>query len=743
MDREARAEQRTSQEHAIASALRRLNARSRASTCTAYFLTADHRALTPAMTVDTRLSFAIPVSFDTDDLTWPIVRAYTSGKTLAAAELQLQRGLAPLKSSVSLAIPFLLPLSVACAPIRTETHSYGALNLRWIPPREIERDELEFLEQVASELASKLEVLDAQGADITAPSVPVFIPGDDVETWQGPEPWLGPPSSSTATIAAERGISLYQLQRLATELGTALSVEDVLVVAQDRVVRPFGGRAFAVWLLERERLHVVGASGLAREVIHEMDDIPLADHSPETDAMNNARVRFFPSAQAVEQAYPDSRLGGEQGAVGYFPLLLGGAAVGCCMIEFSESRERLSPVEATLLTFMLERVGQSFARARSGEVENALTRSIQRSLLPRSFPHIPGIVATARYFSVTEGIDVGGDWYDMLTLPDGRIGLVVGDVEGHNLEAASVMGQMLSGVRALAAEGHEPAEVLRRSNRLLLGLEPGLYATCCCMWFDLETGVATAASAGHPAPFVAIGPEVRQPELASEPPLGVDPMAEYQQSTFKIRPGAVIALFTDGLLPSRQVGDNEALEELGRALAGCAAGDLEVHADDVIRRRRDEYGFDDDVALVLLRYEGVQPGATADVARMSVQRDDLHGVAGVRDFLHNQLDRWDLEPAQDDVQVMASEVVTNSLIHAHSAVDIRLRKYKDRVRVEVQDSDPSPPIPTALLEDEAGNEEAEGGRGLLIVDVLASAWGSSPAGRGKITWFEVRSASEA
>jgi len=94
-------------------------------------------------------------------------------------------------------------------------------------------------------------------------------------------------------------------------------------------------------------------------------------------------------------------------------------------------------------------------------------------------------------------------------------------------------------------------------------------------------------------------------------------------------------------------------------------------------------------------------------------------------------------PALDDMQMMASEVVTNALIHARSKVDLRLRRYGNRIRVEVQDSDPNPPVPTSLLEDDAGNEEAEGGRGLIIVEALASAWGSSPAGRGKITWFEL------
>lgn len=122
---------------------------------------------------------------------------------------------------------------------------------------------------------------------------------------------------------------------------------------------------------------------------------------------------------------------------------------------------------------------------------------------------------------------------------------------------------------------------------------------------------------------------------------------------------------------------------------------------------------------------------------MNVERGDLRGVAEVRLFLDDLLGRWSRDSVVDDIKVMASEMVTNALIHARSGVDFRLREYPDRIRVEVQDSDPNPPIPTTLLEDETRNEQSETGRGLLIVDALALAWGSSPAGRGKITWFEV------
>jgi len=718
----------------MAAALRRVHALLGGCTCTAYLLTGDGRMLTAAMSVDAPLSFAIPGSFATDDLTWPTVRAFKSGKATSFTGEELREGLGrgmP-RSAVTLAVPYLIPLSMAACPIQTSRHNYGVVVVHWTPPQPVVPAFVEFLQQESDRLAKAFESIGREA--LVTPAVPVFITAgvqagrDDADPAQAHVPAL-------EKTAAERGSHLHQLQRLATELVMAVRMEDILAIARNRVVRPFGGMGFAVCLTESGHVHVVGAAGMPRDVLRGMEGTPLTAQTPVTEAMKSARARIYDSSTDLEHAITPADA--QQRTIGYFPFLQSGNAVGCCVVEFCEPRKVLSAPEVTLFVLMLDKVGQSFARAKSVEAENALARSIQRSLLPRSFPHIPEIVVTARYFSATRGVDVGGDWYDVVTLPDRRIGLVIGDVEGHNLEAAAVMGQLRSAVRAYATEGHEPAAILERSNDLLMGLDTDLYATCCCVLLDTATGSATAASAGHPGPLV--GHEstgVVQPELPSDPPLGVSARATYHQASFRLPPGSVAALFTDGLLGGRcPGGEDDPLDRLRRALEAASRDDLEVVADRIIGDGEQE--FDDDAALILVRYEGAAASDTAEVARMFVDRDDLRGVAGVRAFLRDLLERWDVAPESDEMQVLASEVVTNALIHAHSRVDLRLRKYPDRIRVEVQDSDPNPPIPTTLLEDEAGNEEAENGRGLLIVEALANAWGSSPAGRGKITWFEL------
>ncbi|MFJ3339187.1 SpoIIE family protein phosphatase [Streptomyces sp. NPDC086766] len=720
---------------AIASALRRIYGRLQASTCTAYLLTADARLLVAAMTVNAPLSFAITPEVKVDNLAWPVAQAFQTGKTVIFDERDLQN-LSRQSPALLVTTPF--PMVIAVAPIRTPHNRFGVISLRCLPPREITGDELEYLQATAGELANDLESLARQDVAIEGPSIPLFISSQPGLPTAGTRGAVQQHREATAPSTTPGSPFLYQLQRLATELTAAVDTKGILAVTQSQIVRPFGGRAAALCLVEGERLHVVGAASLSREVLNRIEGTPLSHRSPETDAITDVEVKVFTSANKIWHEYPGLSIDLERQARAYFPLISNGRAVGCCVLEFTEPGRPLSAEEIAVLMVMLEQVGQSLKRARSYEHEHALTQTVQRSLLPRSFPHLPEVAATARYFPAAEGAAVGGDWYDLLTLPNGGVGLVIGDVEGHSLEAVSVMGQLRSGVRAYAAEGHDPAHVLERSNRLLAGLDTDLYATCCCVWLDTTTGLVSMASAGHPAPVISdIRGRIIQPRLLTGPPLGIETQSAYQQSELQVQTGSVAALFTNGLLDSRQLDADVAARQLARRLADNCSQDLEVLADHLVGHCRPRAVFGDDAALLLVRYEGVQPSDRPRVARTSIGRHDLRGVSRVRRFLRDVLHRWNRLVMLDDLELLVSEVVTNALIHAHSEVDLRLREYADRIRVEVRDSDSYPPVPTALLEDETSNQEAESGRGLLIVDALALTWGSSPAGRGKTTWFEI------
>lgn len=722
----------TFRDRAIAAALRRLGRHVDFSTCTAYLLTEDDRALAAAMMVDTTLSFTVPSGMAADDRNFAAARAHQSGQLVLFENRDL-RELTRRVPALFLTNPY--PMMVAAAPVHTVQHRFGALSMRWVPPRPLADETLDYLRVVAQDLAVELQDLAQRGVSMKAPDLPLFISalpraGAPTGRSAGTEsPTVPVPTSSTF---------LYQLQRLAAELTAAVHIRDVLAAAETQVVRPFGGRAVMLCLAQQGRLHVLGASGFSREAVHRVEGTLLSRHTPETDTIRALEIRSFASAEALRDAYPDGDPDPEVQARAYLPLVSNGRAMGCCVLEFPEPARPIAPEELAVLTIMLEQVGQSLERARSYEIEHALTQTLQRSLLPRSLPHLTEAVATARYLPATEGAEVGGDWYDIVPLPGGGVGLVIGDVEGHSLEAVAVMGQLRSGVRAYATEGHDPAIVLERSNRLLSGLDTDLYATCCCVWLDLSTGTAVTATAGHPSPLIvgAEGRSITGP-LPVGPPLGVDPLARYEPSEAQLEPGSVLAMFTDGLLDARLLGSDAAMEKIGRVLADHSGDNLEVLADRIVADRRGWRVLADDAALLLVRYEGAQPQGHRRTARMSVQRHHLQGVAQVRDFLRDLLRQWDRAPLQDTMELVTTEVVTNALIHADSEVELRLREYPDHIRVEVRDSDPHPPVPTAIVADEETNQEAESGRGLLIVDALAGDWGSSPAGRGKTTWFDI------
>lgn len=723
----------------MAAALLQLHTRLRASTSTVYLMTGGAHALAAAMSVDTPLSFTVVPEMAADDPWYTTSRAHQTGKLVAVHEDYVRKQIQE-DPALVLRLPF--PVFVVSAPLRTAHHRFGALNMRWIPPRDVDSEELQYLSAATDDLAHLLEMLAEQGASMEAPVVPLFISGAHDQPSRLPataqervkDRWEEPTGSATTGSTF-----LYQLLRLASELTAAVSTRDVMASAQTRLVRPFGGRGVMLCMSERGRLHVVGSVGFPKAAVQRVDGMALSRRSPEADAVGKIEPLFFESAQDLHSAYPGLEQDEAVEAQAFLPLISNGRAVGCCILGFDRHRQ-LGYDERAVLMVTMEQVGQALERARAYELTRARAQGLQQSLLPRSLPHLSQIEITARYLPSTAGADVGGDWYDVITLADGRVGLVIGDVEGHSLEAAGIMGQMRTAVRAYAAEGHDPSSTLSRSNRLLAQLETDLFVTCCCMWLDLSTGAALVASAGHPAPVLSdTNGHVNFPHLPVGPPLGIGQRTLYQQTEIELPPGGIVALFTGGLLDVRRDGTDAAIGLLGRHLAESSTENLEIVADRLIAVSRPEALRDDDVALLLMRYQGAQAGTHRRVAQFSLQRHDLQGVRRLRHLLRDRLHEWDLDVYLNELELLASEMVTNALIHAHSEVDVRLREYPDRIRVEVRDSDPHPPAPVWILgTDEAENQEAESGRGLLIVDAVASAWGSSPAGRGKTTWFELR-----
>ena len=235
-----------------------------------------------------------------------------------------------------------------------------------------------------------------------------------------------------------------------------------------------------------------------------LDGLPIDANAPIAEVMRTRLPVFLPSLQAYLARYPEMSemvpLTGKQ-AWAFAPLTVSGRALGSLTISFDQPRE-LAPDERSLIVSLAALLGQMLERARLRDAERDLAAEVQRGLLPKELAQSPGLVSTARYLPATDGMQVGGDWYEIIRLPADRFGLVIGDVQGHNVHAASTMGQLRNALRAYAAEGHDAASVMYRSNRLMADIDPGAFATCCYVEVDLRRGLAFVVRAGHPPPLL-------------------------------------------------------------------------------------------------------------------------------------------------------------------------------------------------------------------------------------------------
>lgn len=521
------------------------------------------------------------------------------------------------------------------------------------------------------------------------------------------------------------------VQRLSATLATAVTVADVGRAVVAALRHPLGAARVALAELEADRLVVTLLDPPEPEAWPdvwrtewrtEWPDAPARAMPTLETALREGRAYYYPEGAPLEAALTGIGPGG----LAVLPLPAAGRIVGGCMLGWEMPHE-FSADERALLTAAAALAGQALDRARALDAEHELIGTLQRSLLPRRLPTLPGGTAVARYLPATAGLQVGGDWYDVIPLTDGRVALVIGDVQGHNASAATLMGQMRTAIRAYAVEGHPADVVVSHANRLLVGMGTDLFATCCYVVVDMEEGTGWCARAGH------IPPVLRFPDGTTEvvsaeggPPLGVDGDAYYPITPLELVPGTVLVLTTDGLVESRSLTLDDGLSQLRQALARTDPGDVELVADALlggVDRR------DDDVAVLLLRYGGL--GTRPVRAGWAVWRLP-EAVSHARRFVGRTLRSWGLGGERDVALLVVSELVTNALVHTAGPVRLDLTYAGDRLRISVTDASPRSPAKPANI-----GWEATGGRGILLVEAVSSDYGCLPMGGGKQVWSEL------
>ena len=364
------------------------------------------------------------------------------------------------------------------------------------------------------------------------------------------------------------------------------------------------------------------------------------------------------------------------------------------------------------------------AEAGASLKRTALT--LQRSLLPAEVPSTEELEVAVRYSAGAADTEVGGDWYDVIEIGAGRLAMVIGDVMGRGVLAAAVMGQLRTSARTCARLDLRPGEVVDVLDGVLRDLDEDAIATCVYAAFDPHTRELRLAVAGHPPP-VLLEADGSVLALAVEvgAPLGLSDPA--RETTVRLRPGSTLALYTDGLIETRDSDLDAGIAALCRTLASGPT-DLEPLADAVMSALAPSSA--DDVALLLVRVpddvDSRSLTVVVDVPRERALMFDVRGQARLA------MRSWALlDEVVDTATLLASELATNALVHGRGRVELRLRLTRDRLVLEAVDGGHHMPRRRRAGEDD------EGGRGLHLVATLADRWGSRATDDGKVVWAEL------
>ncbi|MDP9300865.1 MAG: GAF domain-containing protein [Actinomycetota bacterium] len=524
-----------------------------------------------------------------------------------------------------------------------------------------------------------------------------------------------------------------RLQALAASLAVVATAKEVLTILVEDGSAIVGAASAWAAVLDRgaQELHAVAWRGYDSELIDPFQTLSLDLQLPATDAVRERREIWFDSLEGFDRAYtgfdrPSEEHGGGFGCLPMFDTAR--RPIGVVSLQLAP-RGTIGERERSALRAIVALGAQALERAQLYELEHAVAATLQKSLLPGSLPADPRVSIATRYRPGTEELDVGGDWYDVIRIGDDRIGVAIGDVVGHGLEAASAMGQLRSALRGLALTGHGPGSVIEGLDRFAQTSGPATMATVAYAELDLTTNELRYGCAGHPPPVIQIAGEIRFLERGRTTPLAAlpDPI-RCDEETEAFPPGSVLVLYSDGLIERRGEQLDMGMARLRDVLRDAPSGHPEALADLLLAELIGEVPQDDDVAVLCLR---AAPDAPPLVISMPAEPAALADVrASVR--------RWLVEvplsdEAREEVVLACNEACANAVEHAYLeglAAPIRVSLVRDATDIKIEIVDEG-----AWRQDGAG---ADRGRGMPLMRALMDEVGVRPSSDGTVVTMRRR-----
>lgn len=395
--------------------------------------------------------------------------------------------------------------------------------------------------------------------------------------------------------------------------------------------------------------------------------------------------------------------------------------------------DEMDPGDLTVLWLVARRVGQAVDNVRLYAREHRMAEALQRAMLPEQ-ADVDDLDVWSYYAPAAGHAQVGGDWYDVLQVADGRLVLVVGDVVGHDVEAAAAMGQLRSMVRAIAFDTPDPGDVLTRVDQIVAGMRLPRSASLVIVTLvqDEDTWCLRYSRAGHLPPLVADGEGVVTLSEAGGPLIGFGdaPRTSVERH---LRPGDLLVLYTDGLIERRDRSLRDGLEALVATTGSIGPQDAAGAGEELLSRFGDHP--EDDVALVVVRVP--DPTSTVDSGEGPRRRrwslpSEPGSIRQARRAVARTCAAWDIGGVQS-AELVVSELMANAVMHGWGHIVLRLFDTGTGLRIEIEDSNPAPPVTTD------GHPGRVGGYGMRIVERLGD-WGWRPTSHGKLVWARVRPA---